>query len=160
MANGRISYGMRDNACIINFSGEIRCVLSPALDSYLEKLFAEPDVNDITIDLTETECIDSTILGLLAKIANFMQDRFAKRATIVSVNEDINRFLECVGFDDEFIIVDQTEGPEWDKQTLTTIEPAVHPTAGMILDAHLNLSALNETNREMFKDVVEKLSSE
>jgi anti-anti-sigma regulatory factor len=59
----------------------------------------------------ETETIDSTNRSLLARIAKLMKQCGAPKVTLVSIDEDINRLLFSIGFDEVFDIVDAT-GPE------------------------------------------------
>ncbi|NIW77982.1 MAG: anti-sigma factor antagonist, partial [Calditrichae bacterium] len=71
---------------MLKFSGDIRYTMGCSLDDFLKKLFKRSDFETILIDLTETRSIDSTSLGLLAKIANFMQHQFHQKAPLVSTN--------------------------------------------------------------------------
>ena len=156
--SGKITSAKIDNRYVIKFSGEIRYTDCPALDAFLKKLFVQEDFDDILIDLTDTASIDSTNLGYLAKITNFMQERFNRKAVIVSTNEDINRTLDSVGFDDVFNIIEQ--GPESANGTLIETSGASELTPAMIQEAHQVLSDLNAENRQMFKDVLEQFEKE
>jgi anti-anti-sigma factor len=156
--SGEITSAKIDNRYVIKFSGEIRYTDCPALDAFLKKLFVQEDFDDILIDLTDTVSIDSTNLGYLAKITNHMQERFNRKAVIVSTNEDINRTLDSVGFDDVFNIIEQ--GPECANETQIETSRASELTPAMIREAHQILSDLNEENRQMFKDVLEQFEKE
>lgn len=156
--SGKISSAKIDNRYVIKFSGEIRYTDCPALDAFLKKLFVQEDFDDILIDLTDTASIDSTNLGYLAKITNFMQERFNKKAVIVSTNEDINRTLDSVGFDDVFNIIER--GPESGNGTQIETSGVSELTPAMICEAHQVLSDLNEKNQQMFKDVLEQFEKE
>jgi len=152
--SGKITYTKIDQRYILRFSGEIRYTECPTLDAFLKKLFAQQNFEDILIDLTETVSIDSTNLGYLAKITNFTQQRFSRKAVIVSTNEDINRTLESVGFDDEFYIIEK--GPDSATSLQVEMDRASELTPEMIREAHQILSDLNEENQQMFKDVLEQ----
>ncbi len=156
--SGKITSAKIDNRYVIKFSGEIRYTDCPALDAFLKKLFVQEDLDDILIDLTDTASIDSTNLGYLAKITNYLQERFNRKAVIVSTNEDINRTLDSVGFDDVFNIIEQA--PESANGTQIETSGASELTPAMIREAHQVLCDLNAENRQMFKDVLEQFEKE
>lgn len=160
MATGTVSYAKQDHTYILKFVGDIRYTLGYSLDTFLNRLFERKDFNDILIDLTETTSIDSTSLGLLAKVANFMQDRFAKKTTIISSNENVNQILDSVGFYEVFTICDDGKASVERGQQLPITDSSQTQMAETMLDAHHVLSELNQNNRNMFKDVVEALKEE
>jgi hypothetical protein len=59
------------------------------------------------IDLTETRSIDSTTLGLLAKLSILSRQKVGLLPTVVTTHEDITRLLQSMGFDQVFNIVDR-----------------------------------------------------
>lgn len=166
MAQGRIMYARHEDVYVLKFIGGIHYGqnwsfdLSKALAGFLDKIFAEKDFEDIVIDLTEATSIDSTNLGLLARIAIFMQEKKGRRPTIVSTNANVSQTLHTVGFRQIFTIVEKP----WD----TLAADAELPTKGdrdvnvprMLLVAHRTLSALNDANAERFKDLVETLEAQ
>ena len=155
---GKITYAKIYDRYIIRFIGEIRYTDCPTLDTFIKKLFTGEDFVDLLIDLTETESIDSTNLGYLAKITNFMQEKFNKKAVLVSTNEDINRILDSVGFHDEFNIIQHLTKSMSEKQIENN--GASELTPQMIYEAHKILSEMNEENRQMFKAVLEQMKNE
>ena len=160
MAPGRILYARMDDACVIRFVGDIRYTLSAALDAFLDKLFAEPALQRIIVDLRATTSIDSTNLGLLAKIASFVRGRFGGKPALVSTRADINRILDSVGFSDIFEWVADCPNPGEHASEVHPVQVSEEMTGRTVLEAHRILCALNERNLEMFRDVVEGLESE
>ena len=69
MTTGKIQFAEEQGTFVLKFIGDVRLTLCAALDSYIEKIFSVLSFESIVIDLTETECIDSTSLGLLAKLS-------------------------------------------------------------------------------------------
>ena len=106
------------------------------------------------IDLTQTESIDSTNLGLLARIANRMHERGGPRVTIVSHRQDINEVLLTMGFDEEVPSAGNGTRP------LTTLAPDRNNLGRTMLMAHRTLMALNDRNRDQFADVVSLLEGQ
>ena len=69
MSTGKIQFAEQNGSFVLKFVGEVRLTLCSALDSTIEKIFAALNFSAIIIDLTETQSIDSTTLGLLAKLS-------------------------------------------------------------------------------------------
>ena len=157
MTAGQAFYAKQGNTCIIKLVGDIRYTMSCSVNDFLEQLFAMENCNDMLIDLSEVGCIDSTSLGLLAKAANFMQDRFTQKVTLLSTNQDINRLLDSVGFAEVFNIRNDGVSRLDTMQRLRFVEPDKAELTQTMFEAHKVLSDMNDKNREMFKDVVEAL---
>jgi len=69
MSTGRIQFAEQDGTFVLKFVGEVRLTLCSALDATIEKIFTALNFSAIVIDLTDTRSIDSTTLGLLAKLS-------------------------------------------------------------------------------------------
>lgn len=69
MSTGRIQFAEQDGTFVLKFVGEVRLTLCSALDATIERIFTALNFSAIVIDLTETRSIDSTTLGLLAKLS-------------------------------------------------------------------------------------------
>ena len=89
MDKGNVLHASHEDVHVLRFIGDIRYPLSPSIDRFLDGIFAGPEPAGFVIDLTETDSIDSTNLGLLARIARRMQSLDARRVTIVSNRADI-----------------------------------------------------------------------
>ena len=83
MINGKVLHASHDGIHVLRFVGDIRYTLSPSIDRYVKQLFSGPPPAGFVIDLTETDSIDSTNLGLLARIANLMKNQNGSRVTIL-----------------------------------------------------------------------------
>jgi histidyl-tRNA synthetase len=112
------------------------------------------------VDLRETETIDSTNLGLLARIANLMKQCGVPKVTLVSTNEDINALLFSIGFDEVFDIVDEAGHVMTNGQELGLPDNTGPDMARTILDAHRILMTLGNDNKARFQDVVELLEEQ
>lgn len=157
MAAGKAFYAKQGNTYVIKLVGEIRYTMGCSLDEFLNRLFDKLDFNNILVDLSEATCIDSTNLGLLAKIANFMQDHFARKTTIISTNKDINQLLDNVGFYKIFNICDNCSTPAGVTRQLPISDPSKTELTKIMFEAHSILSELNDKNRLAFKSVVDSL---
>jgi anti-anti-sigma factor len=166
-AGGRILHA-RSSAGIhvLRLLGEVRYPLAPALDAWLRRVFeAGPAPAGFVIDLSQTEALDSTHLGLLARLNTRLRQAGAPRATLVTGRPDITEVLLSMGFDEEFHLVHPDGRPAAVAQGETVAEGAADDAddetmARTVLEAHRALMALNERNREQFKDVVAILEME
>lgn len=160
MNGGNILYAKNEQKYFIKLTGNLRFTNGHDFSSLLNVIFKDPDVKDIMIDMSEADYLDSTILGLLAKTANFMIKKFQRKATVLSLNEDINYLLDSIGLNDVFIVVESCDyTPEMLKK-IPDIKSSEQENALTILDAHRQLVKLNEKNKTVFKNVVDLLEKE
>ncbi|MGI9321854.1 MAG: STAS domain-containing protein, partial [Thiogranum sp.] len=105
MNNGKVMHATHDGIHVLRFVGDIRYTMSPSIDRFLKEIFSGPSPAGFIIDLTETDSIDSTNLGLLARIAKSMKGLNDSRVTILSDHADINSVLTSMAFDEVFDII-------------------------------------------------------
>jgi len=157
MARGRILHANHEGVEVLRFVGDIRYLLAPGLEGFLETVFTDPGLTGFVIDLRETLSIDSTNLGILARIAKRMQLRSGDRVSIVSIREDINEVLASLGFDEVFDIVDSSEIETSGTEELAPAAVGAAAMARTLLEAHRTLLNLNESNQALFQEVVSTL---
>lgn len=154
MADGNVYYAEQDGTGVIRFEGAISYTIANALDRFLDDLFAGNGFTRLIVDLSDTESIDSTGLGLLARIANGMRRRDGSQPLLFSTQPDINTLISSICLDTAFTRCDgpppQLPGTALPAGTASEIE-----TAQTILDAHRVLSDINDANRAQFQSVVE-----
>lgn len=157
MSTGRIQFAEQDGTFVLKFIGEVRLTLCTALDTTIEKIFTALNFSAIIIDLTETRSIDSTTLGLLAKLSILSRQRTGMLPTLVTVHADITRLLQSMGFDQVFNIVN---GPSSCLDCLADLpsqDQSEEVVKAKVLEAHRILMGLNDSNREAFHDLVNAL---
>ena len=160
MSSGKIQYAESDGTFILKFVGDVRLTLCSTLDKTLESILQEPGIRSVIIDLTDTQGIDSTSLGLLARLSIQSRKRFGFVPTILSTNDDINRILMTMGFDQVFVIVKEAgEGPEV-LHDLPCDECVDNDVMDKVLSAHKTLIDMNEHNRQEFQDLVNRLEKD
>ncbi|MEI8247870.1 MAG: STAS domain-containing protein [Lentisphaerota bacterium] len=160
MTDGKILYAKVDNRYFIKFTGTLRYTISRGLDIFLNKMFEDPVLEDVLIDMSEAEYLDSTNLGLLAKIASMTQKRFKRKVTLFSTNPNINFLLDNMGLSQVFLIVDKPDFTAGNLQSIPGLQDTEKERALVILEAHRLLMAMNEKNRDTFKNIVEVLEKE
>lgn len=160
MKGAKIMVAADEGVHVLKFVGDVRVTLGNTIDRYLEELLCCRSFRSVVIDLRETTGIDSTSLGLLAKIAIATEEKFGIVPTIISDNPDITRVLVSMGFDKVFVIVDK---PVCSMTQLAELPIHALSECDMrkkVLEAHHLLMTLNEGNRLKFRDLVSALESE
>ncbi len=160
MQNGKILFAEQDGNYVLKFVGDVRLTLCSTLDLFLENMLDNEGFRTVIIDLTETEGIDSTSLGLIAKISVKMKRHHQLRPTIVSTNDDISRVLLSMGFDKVFILIRDSVQNSAQLQELSVLQESEDQVKDRVLAAHKVLMDLNENNRETFRDLVRSLECE
>lgn len=159
MTTGKIQFAESEGTFVLKFIGDVRLTLCAALDAYIEKIFSVLTFNAIIIDLTETDGIDSTSLGLLAKLSILSRQKVGFLPTLVSTKDDMNRLLQSMGFDQVFNIVSEFTPTATELEDLPGQALSEELVKDKVLEAHRILMNLNEHNREAFRDLVSALES-
>jgi len=157
MNTGKILVAQSQGIYIIKFVGDVRLSLCSTLDQFTDKMFESEDFKTVIIDLTETQCIDSTSLGQLAKISILYKEKYGQLPTIISTQDDINRILLSMGFDQVFYIVKElvSHVEYLDELPLKSVDES--EMKKRVLEAHKFLMDMNQNNREAFQDLVDSL---
>ncbi|MBV1879163.1 MAG: STAS domain-containing protein [Pseudomonadales bacterium] len=157
---GKVFFAERNNVHVLKFVGDVRVVLSPTITRFLNNIKTIAGLKSIVIDLTETTGIDSTTLGLLAKISLQSQDTLGAKPTLISTNENITRILASMGFEQVFVIVNQLIG---EYELLAELPARLVTDAELreqVLEAHKILMSLNDKNHDCFYELVNELEKE
>jgi hypothetical protein len=120
-------------------------------------MFTGVTCQSVVVDLTEAEGLDSTTLGLLAKMALFVRRQWHIRPLVVTDNANILRLLSSMGFEQIFDIrqsctVDAVADCELAAESLDE-----KTAREKVLQAHQVLMTLNQHNREAFRELVDSL---
>ena len=157
MESGAAFYVKQGATYVLKLSGDIRYTMGCALGDFLDGLFARTDYDNILVDLTEAHSVDSTSLGLLARIANFSRERFAHKTTLLSTNPDVNQILDNMGFYEIFDIIETGDTVSMALRQLSIEGPCKDDLTRIVYEAHRTLSDLNPRNQEAFKNVLDNL---
>ena len=159
MSDGKIQFAEYNDTFVLKCVGDVRLTFCSALNETIENTIKANSAKSIVIDLTEVISIDSTTLGLLAKLSILSMRKFGMLPTLASTNPDVSRVLDSMGFNQVFNLVHTAapcpecldELPEQDKSEAVVKE--------RVLEAHQILMSLNESNRDEFRDLVSALES-
>lgn len=162
MSTGRVLMANKAGAYVIKLTGDVRMTLCTTLDNCLNKMVEDPAFTSVIVDLTEAEGIDSTSLGMLAKVSRMATPAMGHVPTLISSRPDITRIIETMGFRDRvFVIVSQSDVD----QDVPLSEEGPLPVDEMsardrVLEAHKILMSLNEQNRQTFHELVECIENQ
>ena len=98
MNSGKIFVAEFDNIPVLKLAGDVRVLMSSTIENYFSSLYSRESLDAVLVDLSACKGIDSTTLGLLAKMCIQVNKRFQVRPTIVSTNSGITRILKSMNF--------------------------------------------------------------
>lgn len=160
MQTGKVLVAQHQGAFVIKLVGDVRLTLSSTIDDYFNEMFANPSFGGVVVDLSETEGIDSTSLGLLAKLAVQTKQRYQLVPMIFSPNPDITHLLSSMGFDKVFQIHHSNAALRRDAMgELPVLSVDEDCMRNKVIEAHRILMALNDENRQAFSALVMTLET-
>jgi anti-anti-sigma regulatory factor len=159
MSKGKILVADVENVSILKFVGDVRVIMGAALENYFATLYQKTILDKMIVDMTETEGIDSTALGLLAKMAIQLRNRFNVSPTVISTNADITRILKSMSFDLICDIVEESGKKPADFDELNQLDEPDEEVRQKVIEAHQALMTLSEDNRIEFQDLVSALKA-
>lgn len=156
---GRILVGNGDGIYLMKLVGDVRLRLGAAVDEFLDRMFQDREFQSVVVDLSDTKGIDSTTLGVLARLSTQARKRRSFTPTLISTRADITRLLLTMGFDDIFHIVEEPLEDERQLGDLPQTDLSPEELRGRVLAAHRTLMSLNDGNRDEFEDLVAMLEA-
>ena len=161
MAKAHVTHAECDGVHVLRYSGKVDYMSAPAIRRFLDELFDRGKVRGLIFDLSDAEALDSTNLGLLARMRERAERCHCNGSMIVSRNEDINDVLRSMGFEQSFEIVSDAQGvAEACSDCLEAPCPSTTELRETMIEAHKALIRLSESGRVQFADVVACLESE
>ena len=161
MAKAQVTHAERGGVHLLRYSGKIDYMSAPAIRRFLDDLFDRGNVTGLIFDLSDAEALDSTNLGLLARMQERAERCHCNGSMIVSQNEDINCVLRSMGFEQIFDIVHDLGAPEAACSDCVDAEcPSSAELRDTMIEAHRALMRLSEAGRVQFADVVACLESD
>lgn len=157
MKQGVIKFAVHDGVYVIKLEGDVRLTLCLSFDAFIDKMFAASDFCSVVFDLTEAEAIDSTTLGLMAKIAILGESFLPGPPLVVTNTASITRCLVNMGFKDIFRLVEKASIESGCFQVLAAKKGSEKAMQDKIIEAHKTLMSLNESNKSTFQELIDSL---
>jgi len=160
---GKILVADHQGVYVIKMVGDVRLTLCVPFDDYIETLFAKDDFCAILFDLSEVSGVDSTTLGLMAKIAIRSNEQKQISPLLISDQPSINRLLESMSLTSICRLIntppaDYCQAPSLqDTTTLAHCSQDELVVKTKVLESHCVLMSLSANNHETFKDLVQTL---
>ena len=154
MKEGRILAAHHDGAYALKLVGDVRVNLCSSVDDYFEHMFSNPDFESVVVDLCEAEGIDSTTLGLLAKLALRAKKEHGLKPVICSCSSGINRLLQSMAFGKLFEIRHEACVDDDVIREIPAVSEDPETVRIKVIEAHRVLMDMSEENRERFQDLM------
>lgn len=142
---------------MIRFEGDVRLTLCTSIDDYFQRMFDDPAFVSVWVDLCGAEGLDSTTLGLLAKLALTVKERFGFQPAIFSCDPGINRLIKSMGFQQLFDLREEVCGAPEETKEIPMVEGSESEVKEKVIEAHKILMELTPENRARFKDLLSVL---
>lgn len=160
-----MSFFVGDKYACIRIAG--RASVNSSVDfKKLVRVLCQRGIARFVLDLQDCLLMDSTFLGVLARIGMGLSGEVEPRprltVQLLNPNERIVKLLDNLGVMEHFEILRANRGPA---DTLTSVQPGNDAASReeitrTSLDAHQALIELNPANKEKFKDVTQFLEEE
>lgn len=157
MSSGRILVAEHSGVDVIRLVGDVRLNLCLSFDKFIASMFGNPQLHAVVFDLREVEGIDSTTLGLMAKISIGAKQRGLENPLVVTGSASIRRLLVSMGFEDIFDFVTDKELPEATSRPIQEVSTDENAVREKVIEAHKILMEIYQPNQVKFKELIETL---
>ena len=155
MIQGQILDAQTDSTYVLKLVGDVRLTLSTTLEKCIRRALNAGNHQQVVVDVTEAEGIDSTSLGMLAKLSIHVQQNNGYVPFLVYRSEDIHRLLTSMGFADTVYIMMEDEAlAAASTEVVEALDDDEETLRQRVLEAHRVLMSLNKQNEETFRDLV------
>jgi anti-anti-sigma factor len=154
VSKGRILAAEHDGAYALKLVGDVRVDLCASIDDYFDHMFENPDFESVLVDLCEAEGIDSTTLGLLAKLALRVRKHCGLRPAIYSSDSGINRLLASMAFNKLFDIREEACDSTDDISEIPSVNADPASAREKVIEAHRILMDISDENKARFRDLL------
>ena len=163
MCESKLLVGLQNKQTFwLKLEGDVRVPWCVSLETYCETVIQQPGITSVCVDLREAENLDSTTLGVLAKVAIHTQKHCAEKAILLCPDENILRLVLSMGFANVFDIKER-EGenyPDLDNiiyDELPLVECTEDDMKDSVIAAHKTLMEMTDENRASFSGLVSAL---
>ena len=157
MSECRVLQADYSGVYVLKLVGEVRLNACSTIDVAIDTISENPNFRSLIVDLTETIHLDSTTLGMLAKLAVKAKEKSHFLPSIVSTNPDVTRVIESMGFDSVFLITREPIENESELLEMPQSPLQEEEMRQTVLKAHKVLMDINESNCTKFRDLVDAL---
>lgn len=160
MGQGKILISDKTDNYLLKLVGDVRLTLCGSLSRYMETIFGNNSVKCVVVDMLDTQGVDSTTLGLIAKLGLHCREHYHINVQLFCQNPSIIRTLECMGFDEIIDIFQQQPDIDTDLRSLEEAPAEVDELRKQVLEAHKLLLTLNPQGGAEFIDLIRALEAD
>ncbi|MGH1486687.1 MAG: STAS domain-containing protein [Cellvibrionaceae bacterium] len=161
VASGEILVADHKGVYVIKMSGDVRLTLCVSFDDCIEDLISRKGFCTVLFDLSDVQGMDSTTLGLVAKLAVKSGEHKQAKPLIICNDPGIQRLLTTMGLDEVCELIDSPPTDYCETSEFVSLKADDNATEDLVkakvLESHCVLMELNESNRETFQDLVHTL---
>jgi len=158
--SGRIYAGIHNASLVLRFVGDVRLVWCVALEEYCSSVFANEEVTGFYVDLSVAANLDSTTLGVLAKLGILAKKQLSEGPRMYYATSDIKRLVECMGFSKVFDILTSEKALDINDSELHALDSqdcGEDVMRDSVISAHKTLIGLSDENKKKFQNLVDTL---
>ncbi|MBB5212328.1 STAS domain-containing protein [Microbulbifer hydrolyticus] len=162
MQSGQIMVGDHQGIYVVKLVGDVRLNLCTSFDNFIDKMFSHGEFRGVVFDMHDTDGVDSTTLGLMAKIAFRSAERNGGKPLVLCEDRGLLHLLDSMGFEELMDISSDADNDAYQVEPapLKCNAPDEHTARDMVLEAHRVLMSMNEQNEATFRDLVHALETE
>jgi anti-anti-sigma factor len=160
MSAGKILVSDNEGNYLLKLIGDVRVTLCGSLNRHMETIFGSQDVNKVVVDMLEAEGLDSTTLGLMAKLGMHCRKEYGINVQVFCQNPSILRTLDCMGFEEIFDIIQEVPTIDAELHSIESVSSEVDEIRRQVVEAHKLLMQLNPENSKEFTDLIRALESD
>ena len=157
----QVMYYVGDKIAFLKLKGSLRFTCTPYLDVACKNIKIESN-QEVIFDLTETKYIDSTIIGIIAKLflKNEIRQNINKlKLSIVYKDEDVKQLFNKIGFDQFFTFLNEEPRLKQIQNNwigFSKSKEDIEDLKKFILEAHETLNKI-QPNDPAYNEVVQSL---
>ncbi len=155
----QVLFARQNGVPVLKFTGDIRFTVCPAVDGFLKRLFVEKTEYPVVVDLTETTSVDSTALGVIAKVANHYHREMKMKPALLASPGDVLKVIKSMSFDRVFTVMCEA-GVHGSFEELQPVQPEEQDMVKLIISAHKTLMNLSRENKAKFENVISVLEQQ
>lgn len=155
MIEGHVTHAEQRGIHVLRYFGTVNFMLAPGIQRFVDDLIEHGSVSGLVFDLTQASSLDSTNLGLMARVNERLLGVGAANSVIISSEGDIDVVLRSMGFDQTFDVLTTPPGEALaQEEPIATDAPSPSEIRETMLAAHRALVRLSDAGRLEFEPVV------
>jgi anti-anti-sigma factor len=151
-------HGSCGDVHVLRYAGDIRYPLASSVQHFVRDELDGVAIAELVFDLTATRIIDSTNLGLIARIGQEVQARGGE-VLIVAPAGPVREVLSSMGFEQVFPLCERLPVLPAGEQ-ISEHQDGPEDRARLMLAAHRTLMNLDPANEARFREVAALLERE